>query len=61
MEKNKGNQNLWYAAKADLRGKFIAIQSYLKKQEIDKNRQPNFIPKINTKKSFHFYILTVKI
>ena len=26
-------QNLWYAAKAILRGKFIAIQSYLKKQE----------------------------
>ena len=26
-------QNLWYAAKVVLRGKFIAIQSYLKKQE----------------------------
>ena len=26
-------QNLWDAAKALLRGKFIAIQSYLKKQE----------------------------
>ena len=26
--------NLWYAAKAVLRGTFIAIQSYLKKQEI---------------------------
>ena len=26
-------QNLWNAAKAALRGKFIAIQSYLKKQE----------------------------
>ena len=26
-------QNLWNAAKAVLRGKFIAIQSYLKKQE----------------------------
>ena len=25
-------QNLWHAAKAVLRGKFIAIQSYLKKQ-----------------------------
>ena len=46
-EKSKGNkkilernnnetmatQNLWDAAKAVLRGKFIAIQSYLKKQE----------------------------
>ena len=27
-------QNLWDAAKAVLRGKFITIQSYLKKQEI---------------------------
>ena len=26
-------QNLWDAAKAVLRGKFIAIRSYLKKQE----------------------------
>ena len=26
-------ENLWDAAKAVLRGKFIAIQSYLKKQE----------------------------
>ena len=26
-------QNLWDAAKAGLRGKFIAIQNYLKKQE----------------------------
>ena len=26
-------QNLWKAAKAVLKGKFIAIQSYLKKQE----------------------------
>ena len=26
-------QNLWDAAKANLRGKFIAMQSYLKKQE----------------------------
>ena len=30
---NMTNQNLWDAAKAILRGKFIAIQSYLKKQE----------------------------
>ena len=30
-------QNLWDAAKAILRGKFIAIQSYLKKQEISNN------------------------
>ena len=26
-------QNLWDAAKAFLRGKFLAIQAYLKKQE----------------------------
>ena len=30
---NMMTQNLWDAAKAALRGKFIAIQSYLKKQE----------------------------
>ena len=30
---NKTIQNLWDAAKGVLRGKFIAIQSYLKKQE----------------------------
>ena len=27
------SQNLWYGAKAVLRGKFITIKSYLKKQE----------------------------
>ena len=30
---NTMTQNLWGAAKAVLRGKFIAIQSYLEKQE----------------------------
>ena len=30
---NTTTQHLWNAAKAVLRGKFIAIQSYLKKQE----------------------------
>ena len=30
---NMTTLNLWDAAKAVLRGKFIAIQSYLKKQE----------------------------
>ena len=30
---NMTTQNLWDAAKAVLRGKFIAIQSHLKKQE----------------------------
>ena len=42
-------QNLWDAAKAVPRGKFIAIQSYLKKQEKKLNRQPNFTPKITGK------------
>ena len=39
-------QNLWDAV---LRGKFIAIQSYLKKQEKTSNRQPNFTPKTTGK------------
>ena len=30
---NRTTQNLWDAAKAVLRGKFIAVQHYLKKQE----------------------------
>ena len=30
---NKTTQNLWDTAKAILKGKFIAIKSYLKKQE----------------------------
>ena len=36
LEKNDNEnttQNLWDAAKVVLRGKFLAIQSYLKKQE----------------------------
>ena len=54
-------QNLWDAAKAVLRGKFIAIQSYLKKQEkspvnnltlhlkeLDKEEQTK--PKVNRRK-----------
>ena len=32
-DENMTTQNLWDAAKAVLRGKFIAVQSYLKKQE----------------------------
>ena len=32
-KENTTTQNLWDAAKAVLRGKFIAIQAYLKKQE----------------------------
>ena len=33
MNENTTTQNLWDTAKAMLRGKFIAIQAYLKKQE----------------------------
>ena len=33
VNENTMIQNLWDAAKAVLRGKFIAIQAYLKKQE----------------------------
>ena len=43
-------QNLWEAASAVLRGKLIAIQSYLKKQEKTSNRQPNFTPKTTGKR-----------
>ena len=47
LEANKNKdttlQNLWDAAKAVLRGKFIAIQAYSGNK---KNlKQPNFIPK----------------
>ena len=55
------SQNLWDAAKAVLRGKFIAIQSYLKQQEkhqidnltshlkqLEKEEQKN--PKVSRKK-----------
>ena len=38
---NTTTQNLWNSVKAVLRGKFIAIQSYLKKQE--KHRIDNLI------------------
>ena len=42
-------QNLWHAVKVVIRGKFIAVQSYLKKQEKTSNRQPNFTPKTTGK------------
>ena len=45
---NTTTQNLWDAAKAVLRGKFIAIQSYLKKQE--EHGIPNFTPKATGKR-----------
>ena len=42
-------QNLWDAAKAVLRGKFIAVQSYLKKTRKTLTRQPNFTSKMTGK------------
>ena len=60
---NLTTQNLWDAAKAVLRGKFIALQSYLKKQEkhwignltlhlkqLEKEEQKNKNPKISRRK-----------
>ena len=41
--KNMMTQNLWDEAKAVLRGKFIAIQSYLKKQEKSQINNLNLI------------------
>ena len=46
---NTTTQNLWDAAKAVLRGKFIAIQSYIKKKNTS-NRQHNFTPKTTGKR-----------
>ena len=39
-------QNLWDITKANLRGKFIAIQAYLKKNRNISNKQPNPTPSI---------------
>ena len=47
---NTTTQNLWDAAKAVLRGKFIAIQSYFKETSKISNRPPNFTPKTTEKK-----------
>ena len=38
MKTQQKNKNLWDTVKAVLRGKFIAIQSYLKKQEKKSNK-----------------------
>ena len=38
-------QNLWDRVKAVLRGKFIAIKSYLRKQQKSQIKQPNKQPK----------------
>ena len=42
---NMMTQNLWDAAKAVLRGKFIAIQAYIKKQETSQINNLNLTPK----------------
>ena len=36
-DKNMAIQNLWDTAKAGLKGEFIVIQAYLRKQEISQN------------------------
>ena len=38
-------ENLWDTAKGVLRGKFIAIQSYLKRQETSQINNLNLTPK----------------
>ena len=49
LEKNENElttiQNLWETAKAVLRGKLIAIQSYLKKYRNISNREPDTTPR----------------
>ena len=40
-------QNVWDRAKAVLRGKFIALQAYLKKNRNISNKQTNPTPTIN--------------
>ena len=42
---NTNVQNLWDAAKAVLRGTFIAIQTYLKKHEKSQTKKSNLTPK----------------
>ena len=62
-KENTTTQNLWDAAKAVLRGQFIAMQSYLKKQEkhriynltlhlkqLEKEQQQQKKPKISRRK-----------
>ena len=46
---NTATQNLWDTVKAVLRGKCIAMQAYLKKQEKKSNKQPNSTPKATRK------------
>ena len=46
-------QNLWDAAKAVLRGKFIAIQTLPQETRKTSNKQPNFTPKTTGKRTKH--------
>lgn len=53
IETNNGNtiySNLWDAAKAVPRGKFIAINTYAEKRKIS-NKEPNFISQATIKSS----------
>ena len=47
-KENITTQSLWDSVKAVLRRRFIAIQTYLKKQE--KNQVNNFTPKATSKR-----------
>ena len=47
---NTTTQNLRDSVKAVLRGRFIAIQAYLKKEEKKSNKYPNFTPKSTRKR-----------
>lgn len=51
MEMNTAFQNLWDAAKAVLRGRFIAINSYIKNKERSQIKQSNFIHKGHRKRT----------
>ena len=42
---NTRTQNLWDTVKAVLKGRFIVIQAYLKKQEKKSNKKHNSTPK----------------
>ena len=46
---NATTQNLWHTVKAVLRGRFIAIQAYLKKQEKSQINNLNSTPKATRK------------
>ena len=47
---NTTTQNLWDSVKAVLRGRFIAIQAYLKKQERNQINNLNYTPKATRKR-----------